>query len=411
MRINYQLAFNPVGQGLFYSGQIITNDSEFNFIYDCGAKRKIPLEKAIKEYCNTNKGIDLLVLSHLHSDHINGLEQLLNKYSYIPSCVVIPYLTPMERLIIHWSTIRPSKWFIEFISDPVRYLINRGVEEVICVTSSSGETVNGRLTEFEGLNPDLTGIQFERLNKEPFDRKEQISKEEYSWDSKIQDHLYLVKSGSVISCCYGMWFFKFYNEPLTSPILSLLKENLREIGMEHPSNQNLVDVFKRGSRGNPLAKAFRQVFGDDKLNLTSLLMFHGPSDGLRCGCNNLSQNMIRTNDLTLDKPSKIKNQFLHLLTGDFDFKQVSNEFYSKHGPLLEDVSVVSLPHHGSDENWTEEIISAMPNVESLVASFGTYNTYKHPGLNLQKYIKTTNHSYIECNEINNKIAFDGRICW
>ena len=80
----------PVGQGLFYSGEIEYGENYFNFIYDCGSEslKKDNLEKVVDDYVNslnTNKIIerkivlDMLVVSHFDKDHISGLEFLFEK--------------------------------------------------------------------------------------------------------------------------------------------------------------------------------------------------------------------------------------------------------------------------------------------------------------------------------------------
>ncbi|MBB6446710.1 MBL fold metallo-hydrolase [Bacillus benzoevorans] len=83
----------PVGQGLFYAGKLIENGEIFNFIYDCGSKtNKEHLMNCITEYqtFNGTNDIDMLVISHFDSDHVNGLQELAKKFKV--KRVFFPYI-------------------------------------------------------------------------------------------------------------------------------------------------------------------------------------------------------------------------------------------------------------------------------------------------------------------------------
>lgn len=91
-----QFVFQPAGQGLFYTGRV----GKFNFVYDCGTNSKnTPLSTAIKSYASKLKTpLDLLIISHFHQDHINGIPRLLVAVDKINK-VSLPYLSSVERLI------------------------------------------------------------------------------------------------------------------------------------------------------------------------------------------------------------------------------------------------------------------------------------------------------------------------
>ena len=77
--------FHPVGQGLFYTGQLI--GGRYNFVYDCGTENKCSyMSDAIdhfvdKIYTRDDKvpDIDFVVISHLHRDHFSGLPELAQR--------------------------------------------------------------------------------------------------------------------------------------------------------------------------------------------------------------------------------------------------------------------------------------------------------------------------------------------
>ena len=72
-------SFLPVGQGSFCLEQFKNGENKINIVYDCGTSTKsFDINKEIR--ANFDKGEDILLvfISHLHEDHVNGLEYLLN---------------------------------------------------------------------------------------------------------------------------------------------------------------------------------------------------------------------------------------------------------------------------------------------------------------------------------------------
>ncbi len=88
--MNMVRSFLPVGQGAFYTEQF---DGGVNVIYDCGSQTGVEIvEKMIESTFDKGEEIHAVFISHLHSDHINGLEFLL-KHCKVET-LYLPYLTP-----------------------------------------------------------------------------------------------------------------------------------------------------------------------------------------------------------------------------------------------------------------------------------------------------------------------------
>lgn len=98
---------HPIGQGAFYTESFEShNHDTFNVVYDCGsywdgkaknydyAKSENDshgFSKEIDAYkAKVNNKIDLLFISHFHSDHINGIRRLLKNTSNVK--LYMPYL-------------------------------------------------------------------------------------------------------------------------------------------------------------------------------------------------------------------------------------------------------------------------------------------------------------------------------
>ena len=76
MRKYAKFSLEPVGQGLFYTGKI----GNFNLVYDCGElngpNKIIDLIRDYKNRLGSSR-IDMLIVSHLHWDHVCGFEELM----------------------------------------------------------------------------------------------------------------------------------------------------------------------------------------------------------------------------------------------------------------------------------------------------------------------------------------------
>lgn len=64
-----------------------------------------------------NKKLNLLVISHLHDDHVNGLEYLLKDIDV--DTVVMPYVSEDIKLIARLESERDSDFLRTFYIDPV----------------------------------------------------------------------------------------------------------------------------------------------------------------------------------------------------------------------------------------------------------------------------------------------------
>lgn len=88
---------HPVGQGGFYTETFVDHKGKevFNAIYDCGSETQKPtlIKKYLKDWINRNpqRIINAVFISHLHEDHINGLDELLSTGKV--NCLFLPQLT------------------------------------------------------------------------------------------------------------------------------------------------------------------------------------------------------------------------------------------------------------------------------------------------------------------------------
>jgi len=156
MRIKYEQKFHPIGQGLFYSSSFYLNDNiSANVIFDCGSENIELIKKGIKGFNKNN--IDVLIISHLHFDHISGLDFLLK--NRIVNTVVLPYLIPEERILVQSLNYNKPEWYNEFLSNPYSYLNEKeNVGNVIIINGSDDENdyTENFPEEIPPLNDNLT---------------------------------------------------------------------------------------------------------------------------------------------------------------------------------------------------------------------------------------------------------------
>lgn len=108
--------FKPVGQGLFAFGKVNLrsipkgqrrykfagqrSDWSFSWVYDCGTSSSQALvHRGIREIgAELSCKLDLVTISHLHSDHISGLLKLLSEVG--ARTIMFPWAPLWQRLLL-----------------------------------------------------------------------------------------------------------------------------------------------------------------------------------------------------------------------------------------------------------------------------------------------------------------------
>ena len=126
---------HAVGQGGMMSGLLETDGGTFHWVYDCGSNQLEPLTREIQSVAN--KPVDVLFLSHLDRDHVNGIDELLGATQVEE--VVLPYLNDIDRLIaaVHADLNgQLSGNYSNFLADIPEWLKERGVKKVTLIQLS-----------------------------------------------------------------------------------------------------------------------------------------------------------------------------------------------------------------------------------------------------------------------------------
>jgi hypothetical protein len=324
-----------VGQGAFYTEVFAYGeDNTFTMVYDCGtetatADLKIPLERQIDDFKKGIKQIDLLFISHLHKDHISGIDRLLDG---IKVCKTIIPMLPEEVV-----TLARVQNFLHYGQDAEG--ADRVITELYLSNQRSGRfgqvvaiepfdysdyrgsiTIRGNGNRERNLHP-ITGIDEKYWEYIPFNSVACKDKRAIDFYKKLQ------KIPEV---------FDTNGELNTTKILKGCRKKVRSLYHSIMRNQD-DNLYTLAVESHPVQDAFPD--SDNK-------------DLRRSRC-------LYTGDLDLNV--KDEGVLLGRFNSWVDYLQIGT---------------VQVPHHGSRHNWTGEFLKG--EHRQFFISSGSTNTYHHP---------------------------------
>lgn len=259
--------FHNVGQGLFYSGKV----GDFNFIYDCGSERINHLNSVVSNYKNNElivSRVDLLILSHLHDDHVIGLDALFSSGMTVDT-VVLPYLSPTERLMVALKRNDLPDWFYDFLGDPVSFLIKKGARRVIIVGGSKAYSPEHASIDEERDRDKKEGLD---LSEMPDDKvlKDEILQKDTHWKELLDTKKLYIKNHRGRITARGLWFFRFFNCKPEDSKRELFEDCVKLV----IQNGDWKSVIRSKSQRKKLKNCYEKLQGE--FNDTSLVVYHAP---------------------------------------------------------------------------------------------------------------------------------------
>jgi hypothetical protein len=357
----------PVGQGGLCEGSLETATNAVRWIYDCGSNQTQRLRKEIRK---VHPVLDFVFLSHLDEDHVNGLDHLLLNKDVVE--VVLPYLEDHARLFVIAEAIARgslSGQLLTFISDPVTWLQNRGVERVTFVEGP--EDPDGE----EGPEP-----------RSP----PEVGPERGSIRGKLTPG-WITPGGADLSRDGGV-----ARAPSGAEIQMTDEANQVAdwilLPFAHPPSKRRVQAFQAELAtqfpGLTAAQIVKQAWSDtgrEKLricyaaiwssdsNLVSMSLYTGPRDPSGRWRTTVSSGhshhyllqhgrapgWLATGDAKLSAPGRCRS---------------FSRFY---GGILDQVAVLIVPHHGAANSWDADVLKGMSQLVVGCAAAGP-NGYGHP---------------------------------
>lgn len=380
-----KLTMQNVGQGLFYCGNLKLShtNNDFNFVYDCGSENRSHLNRIINNYkIDISPNLDLLIISHLHDDHIIGLENLLDGINV--DTVILPYMSPLERLIVALKKINLPKSYYEFLEEPIQYLLKKGVRRIVLVggkSGASGPSFYKISTEHSDIKMDIKTLFDDNLLEEHvLDNEPEINK-------FIDEEKLLIKNHFGYISIFGLWGFRFFNCEVDHKKLQRFKNCIDSI----VDGTDIKEFIKSKARLKSLRPCYETIFGRTRLNNTSLSVFTGPLGNYKkifpipnLWLSNL-KHWYSTCPYSYDEkffnnkvaPASKINHIGNLLTGDIDMNFSWNNFITHFKNSLPQTFLVQIPHHGSKYNWNKNILNEINDSIWLVAA-GLKNRFGHP---------------------------------
>lgn len=322
-RIIAELKFHPIGQGLFTTGDVysLATSSHFRWVFDCGSTSKKILKPAVKKYTGMLglEPIDMLVISHFDTDHVEGLPDLLRGRAV--KCIVLPYMPLWFRMLLAVRHGASGSYF-RFLVDPAAYLstLATEVERFIYIVGSE----------------DGTGeVPFQELPDQQFPPAGSPIAAEDAPESgtSLQQRTSLVPHTASFAF-HTLWEFIFYNETPPSKVsIPTLQAQVARCLARHKTISGRYKI-------TPLRRALESIYnghfghGAKPRNDISLAMYSGPTSSRFSQSPNPVPCHLATGDGCYDSFAKITALRNHL----------GNRRWASFW-------LFQVPHHGSKYSW------------------------------------------------------------
>lgn len=408
----------PIGQGGFLVGEVTDGRSEaFTYAFDCGSINREHFEQGLL-LCSYDK-IDVLFVSHLDIDHINGIEALAAQIQI--NTVILPCLDALHLTLIGLKAISAGGLRLSirsFLQDPAGWFADRGVKQILHIPRGDSAA------ETEPFDPDdsgrddiVSGGEAERM-RGPYAIRSKGAGPSKSIRAGAAQERMLGEETSItadISLSNGSpcWLLVPYVHPFPEADIAafrtlagkLLPANFadRTVASRGFTNRLLRLLADEDDR-KALKQCYRVLSADH--NRISLSLYAGPNPSFR------GKKIIRRTDENYFWPFKASPHHLviphggslesrggaWLCTGDADLniKETRTQWLRRYKQLIQRVEVFVLPHHGSNNNIHDEVIGCLRGV-TMVACAATGRA-KHPHPHLMGRLRTAGSSVWQVSE-------------
>ncbi|GAO01447.1 MBL fold metallo-hydrolase [Anaeromyxobacter sp. PSR-1] len=371
----------PVGQGGFHTCGIRVDGDEFRYVYDCGSVQLRALSREVDAYSQEmgrGQNIDVLALSHLDNDHVNGVEQLLA--SHDAETVVVPYLHPWDRLLLVAQACAAgtlTESYFALLANPARWFTDRGTSNVVFVLPA-GPDGPSPVRVPENIPPERR----KRERRVGLDGARTATEDDCTENPGLPTKSQVVSAGDALHAVLKhlvIWQLV----PYTHPERDRLSEFAKRVSvllnvpvLRQPHSRRFFTALKKAlsdkRRRAELGDAYEMI-REDK-NLASMALYSGPAWS---GAGARSTRFFKKDGYWWDDDDDDRPAWIG--TGDCVFiRQKRVEAFARcFGQVFRYVGAFVVPHHGSKHNFAGHLLKQELHGISWVLPYGR-NSYDHP---------------------------------
>jgi hypothetical protein len=392
----------PIGQGGFLVGEVTDGRSEaFTYAFDCGSINREHFEQGLS-FCSYDK-IDILFVSHLDVDHINGIEALAAQVQI--NTVILPCLDALHLTLIALEAISVGGLRLSvrsFLQDPAGWFADRGVKQILHIPRE-GSADETEPFDSDDLDPDdiVSGGDADRLRGPYTIRSKGAGPSKRVRAGAAQERT-LGEETSItadIGWANGSpcWLLVPYVHPFPEVDIArfrtlsgkLLPTNFSSKGVASRVFINkLLRLLADEDDRKALKQCYRVVSGDH--NRVSLSLYAGPHPSYK-----RKRVISRTDQAYAWTYTKSQHQLVGprdgyldnrggawLCTGDanLNLKEARAQWLRRYNQLMHYVEVFVLPHHGSNNSIHDEVIDCLRGVMMVACAATGRSKHPHPHL-------------------------------
>ena len=343
---------HPVGQGAMYSERFLDKDGNTAFlaVYDCGSDNSQKLNREISASFSDTDDVDLLFISHLDKDHVNGIMKLKEAVRSIKT-IVLPFLSESQKNVY---LLLADDMLKQIILSPEVFLSGSNIIKVKSVSDSVE-------------NPDPLNLP--------------LSADE------------VLESGTPISANVIIdWCYIPYNYDESTHMKDFYKRladegiaesSLRDSDFIDDNRNRLKDIYKKVCGGSVNDSSLVVYSGGGSIGYPSCII-HGSIRNSR----NSGEACLYLGDANINQTQTNAKSMVDDLKDRLDSANVNRH-----------IGMIQLPHHGSVKNFHKGLLSYGLAPKSYFASFGQNNRHGHPSTLMIGLIVARNETFCGVTEI------------
>lgn len=356
--------FLPIGQGAFYCERfMLGKHKSINVVFDCGAWPEDSMRKCLNDVLPLALGDDdtihLMFLSHLHEDHVNGVEELRNNHGIKIKEIRYPAIKDSDKLLMEY-------WFRNTGQQ-------NGLAYALCMDQPRGTSYNRLL----GVN--LIPIPATPPPEGPMEHEEDIL-----GDFNVVNFTDVARNAgipeeTIRDSVLSKWEFRAFNylreesrQRLMEKLAGLLPPN------KDVTHENLDDLWKQPGGKDAIQDAYKVLPGG--FNANSMTVFSGPIE-------EKGIDWYQTLECCHKTPCHLNAELAPtapgcLYTGDYEAAGTKhwNALFFRYKNRWNRIGCLQIPHHGACRDFNKRFLEMNA---IFVASAGANNKYGHPNACVQ----------------------------